>query len=190
VSSGAFRDASAAVERAAALEDENRALSDELAALRAEVEALKAPDNAAAYLARVQDERDELLREVKELREALGVVAPGKGGPTPLSRLKAQLAAERQENTGRRNEHSAQLAALAKERDQARSEVARQAGQIAWYEARLKQAIAERPPEEQHEAVAGLAPGETLNRDAYVQRLQEERDELLEEVRRLRTRKR
>ena len=85
------------------MHERRRALNKELAGLRAEAEASKAPDNAAAYLARVQEERDELLREVKELREALVFVAPGKGGPTPLSRMKAQLAAERSATSARAN---------------------------------------------------------------------------------------
>ena len=85
------------------MHERRRALNKELAGLRAEVEAAKAPDNAVVYLARVQEERNELLREVKELREALGFVAPGKGGPTPLSRLKAQLAAERSATSARAN---------------------------------------------------------------------------------------
>ena len=40
MSGGAFRDASASIERAAILEDENRVLGEQIAALQAEVEAL------------------------------------------------------------------------------------------------------------------------------------------------------
>jgi hypothetical protein len=88
MSNGAFRDASAAIERAAMLEQENEELRKELADmaklrieveelehLRTEVEALRAiarSENEGAFMRRLLDERDELDREVKTLRERLG----------------------------------------------------------------------------------------------------------------------
>jgi vacuolar-type H+-ATPase subunit I/STV1 len=172
MSSGAFRDASAAVERAAVLEDENRALNEEVVTLRAEVlklraeleEARQGPENADAYAKRVHEERDELLREVKDLRESLGVVAPGKGGPSVISRLKTQLTAEREKARFETGERTTLIVALTAERDAAHRELAAQAS----------------------DELAHLPPGGAINRDAYVQRIQEERDELLREVRILR----
>jgi hypothetical protein len=82
---GAFRDASAAIERAAMLEQENEQLRsevadmarlrvevEELAKLRVEVEELRAiarTENEGAYVKRLGEERDELAGEVRTLRE-------------------------------------------------------------------------------------------------------------------------
>lgn len=87
MSNGAFRDASAAIERALMLEDENTQLraqladmakllveAEEIPKLRAEVEALRAvarTENEGAYVKRLGEERDELGREVRSLRERL-----------------------------------------------------------------------------------------------------------------------
>jgi chromosome segregation ATPase len=88
---GAFRDASAAIERAAMLEQENETLRGELAEmaklrveveelekLRAEVTELRAiarTENESAYVKRLGEERDELATEVRELRERLAFFA-------------------------------------------------------------------------------------------------------------------
>lgn len=85
MSGGAFRDASAAIERAAMLEQENEQLRseladmarlrvevEELAKLRVEVEELRAiarAENEGAYVKRLGEERDELAGEVRTLRE-------------------------------------------------------------------------------------------------------------------------
>jgi len=84
VSSGAFRDASAAIERAQMLEKENEDLRDEIAKLaglrdaadeverlRADVEQLRSiarGENEGAYLTRLGEERDELTKEVADLK--------------------------------------------------------------------------------------------------------------------------
>jgi uncharacterized coiled-coil DUF342 family protein len=84
---GAFRDASAAIERAAMLEAENEQLRSEIAdmaklrveveeltKLRAEVDELRAvarTENEGAYVKRLSEERDELAAEVRTLRERL-----------------------------------------------------------------------------------------------------------------------
>jgi DNA repair exonuclease SbcCD ATPase subunit len=84
---GAFRDASAAIERAAMLEQENEQLRteladmarlrievEELAKLRTEVEELRAvarSENEGAYVKRLGEQREELANEVKTLRERL-----------------------------------------------------------------------------------------------------------------------
>jgi DNA repair exonuclease SbcCD ATPase subunit len=84
---GAFRDASAAIERAAMLEQENEQLRteladmarlrvevEELAKLRAEVEELRTiarTENEGAYVKRLSEEREELAGEVRTLRERL-----------------------------------------------------------------------------------------------------------------------
>ncbi len=84
---GAFRDASAAIERAAMLERENEQLQSELAdmarrrveveellELRAEVEELRAiarTENEGAYVKRLGEERDELAGELTTLRDRL-----------------------------------------------------------------------------------------------------------------------
>ncbi len=84
---GAFRDASAAIERAAMLEEENEQLRTELgemARLRIEVEeleklrtevaelrAIARTENEGAYVKRLGEERDELATEVATLRERL-----------------------------------------------------------------------------------------------------------------------
>lgn len=89
MSSGAFRDASAAIERAAMLEEENETLRtelaeiaklrievEELAKLREEVAELRAlarSENESGYVKRLGEERDELATEVKTLRERLAV---------------------------------------------------------------------------------------------------------------------
>ena len=94
MSDGAFRDASAAIERAAMLEQENETLRgeltemaklrvevEELAKLRAEVEELRAiarTENEGAYVKRLGEERDELATEVRELRERLALSAKEK----------------------------------------------------------------------------------------------------------------
>lgn len=86
---GAFRDASAAIERAAMLEQENEQLRTELAdmaALRVEVEelaklrdevtelrAIARTENEGAYVKRLGEERTELASEVTALRERLAV---------------------------------------------------------------------------------------------------------------------
>ena len=86
---GAFRDASAAIERAAMLEQENEQLRtevadvaklrveiEELTKLRAEVEELRAiarTENEGAYVKRLGEERDELAAEVRTLRDRLAV---------------------------------------------------------------------------------------------------------------------
>ena len=86
---GAFRDASAAIERAAMLEQENELLRTELAdmaSLRVEVEELAKlrdevdelrdvarTENEGAYVKRLGEERDELQSEVTALRERLAV---------------------------------------------------------------------------------------------------------------------
>src|SRR5579862_8986079 len=65
---GAFRDGSAAIERAAQLEAENRQLQEEVERMRAE---LDTSVNRDAYVKRLQEERDELRAKVQELeREA------------------------------------------------------------------------------------------------------------------------
>jgi hypothetical protein len=87
MTSGAFRDASAAIERATILEAENAELRAELAdmarlriqveeldKLRTEVEKLRAlarTENEGAYVKRLGEERDELGHEVRSLRERL-----------------------------------------------------------------------------------------------------------------------
>lgn len=87
MSTGAFRDASAAIERAAMLEHENKQLREEmetLAKLRIEVEELERlrgelaqlraaarSENETAYVKRLAEERDELAGEVRALRERL-----------------------------------------------------------------------------------------------------------------------
>jgi hypothetical protein len=84
---GAFRDASAAIERAAMLEQENEQMRseladmarlrievEELAALRTEVSELRAiarAENEGAYVKRLGEERDELATQVTTLRERL-----------------------------------------------------------------------------------------------------------------------
>jgi regulator of replication initiation timing len=89
VSVGAFRDASAAIERAAMLEQENEQLREEVGALaklqieleeltrlRVEVAQLRAAvrgENETAYVKRLGEERDELTVEVRALRERLAV---------------------------------------------------------------------------------------------------------------------
>jgi hypothetical protein len=89
---GAFRDASAAIERATMLEQENEQLRteladmarlrvevEELATLRAEVEELRAiarTENEGAYVKRLGEERDELATEVRALRERLAEQQP------------------------------------------------------------------------------------------------------------------
>jgi chromosome segregation ATPase len=89
MSGGAFRDASAAIERAAMLEQENEELRseiaemaklrvevEELADLRTEVEELRAiarTENEGAYVKRLGEERDELEAEVRSLRDRLAV---------------------------------------------------------------------------------------------------------------------
>ncbi len=91
MSDGAFRDASAAIERASMLEAENEQLRveladmaklrievEELVKLRAEVEELRAlarSENEGAYVKRLGEERDELAKEVRELRERLAFFA-------------------------------------------------------------------------------------------------------------------
>jgi len=86
---GAFRDASAAIERAAMLEQENEELRSEIAemaklrveveeltSLRAEVEELRAiarTENEGAYVKRLGEERDELESEVRSLRDRLAL---------------------------------------------------------------------------------------------------------------------
>jgi len=86
---GAFRDASAAFERATMLEQENEQLRveladmaklrvevEELAKLRVEVEELRAvarTENEGAYVKRLGEERDELDAEVRLLRDRLAV---------------------------------------------------------------------------------------------------------------------
>jgi hypothetical protein len=85
--SGAYRDASAALERVTKLEEENAALRQELTelgglriqlsevdALRREVESLRAiarGENEDAYVKRVTEERDELTYQLRELRTKL-----------------------------------------------------------------------------------------------------------------------
>jgi hypothetical protein len=87
MSNGAFRDASAAIERAMMLEQENEQLrnqvadfaklrieAEEVEALRAQVEQLRGlarSENEGAYLKRVIEERDELALEVRTLRDRL-----------------------------------------------------------------------------------------------------------------------
>jgi chromosome segregation ATPase len=66
MSDGAFRDASAAVERAARLEEENAKLLDELQALRAQRDA-GAFENREAVLRRLQEERADLAAQVEAL---------------------------------------------------------------------------------------------------------------------------
>ena len=89
MSEGAFRDASAAIERATMLEQENEQLRSELADmaklrvevevlanLRAEVDELRAiarTENEGAYMKRVGEERDDLATEVSTLRERLAL---------------------------------------------------------------------------------------------------------------------
>jgi chromosome segregation ATPase len=84
---GAFRDASAAIERAAMLEQENEQLRteladmarlrievEELAKLRTEIAELRAiarSENEGAYVKRLGEERQELASEVKTLRDRL-----------------------------------------------------------------------------------------------------------------------
>jgi vacuolar-type H+-ATPase subunit I/STV1 len=84
---GAFRDASAAIERALMLEQENEQLRseiadmarlrievEELAKLRAEVDELRAiarAENEGAYVKRLGEERDELASEVRALRDRI-----------------------------------------------------------------------------------------------------------------------
>ena len=91
MSDGAFRDASAAIERAAMLEQENEQLRvelgdvaklrvelEELAKLRTEVDMLRTlarTENESAYVKRLGEERDELAAEVRSLRERLGAQA-------------------------------------------------------------------------------------------------------------------
>ena len=91
MSDGAFRDASAAIERAAMLEQENEQLRvelgdmaklrvevEELAKLRAEVDTLRTlarTENESAFVKRLGEERDELAAEVRSLRERLGAQA-------------------------------------------------------------------------------------------------------------------
>ena len=86
---GAFRDASAAIERALMLEQENEQLRaeladmaklrvevEELAKLRAEVDELRAiarSENEGAYVKRLGEERDELTTAVATLRERLAL---------------------------------------------------------------------------------------------------------------------
>jgi hypothetical protein len=84
---GAFRDATAAIERATMLEQENEQLRieladmarlrvevEELAKLRAELEELRAiarTENEGAYVKRLSEEREEFAGEVRTLRERL-----------------------------------------------------------------------------------------------------------------------
>ena len=169
-------------------------MHEQVVTLRGEVDALRtqldeaqnSPINAASYLKRVQDERDEVLKEVKELREAMGVVAPGKEGPTVISRLKAQLAAERAENRNGSGEHSAQIAALRAERDAARAKLSDQGSHIRHLKSRLAFGAGRAEQESAERDEASPEPEVAPNREAYVQRIQEERDELRVEVRGLR----
>lgn len=72
---GAFRDASATLERAALLEQENAELRDELAAARQEIARLRdatlPAENRDAFVRRLQEERNDLLAEVRSLREEI-----------------------------------------------------------------------------------------------------------------------
>ena len=88
MSGGAFRDASAALERVVALEQENEQLRseiadlaqlrievEELAKLRTEVAELRViarSENEGAYVKSLGEERDELAAEVRTLRDRLG----------------------------------------------------------------------------------------------------------------------
>jgi len=85
--SGAFRDASAAIERAAMLEQENAQLREELVELgklrieveelsklraeNAELRAVSRSENEGAFMSRLSAEREELAAEVRLLRERL-----------------------------------------------------------------------------------------------------------------------
>ena len=191
----AFRDASAALERAAALEEENAALHEELVKLRAEVERLGKqleeanddPANAAVAVRRANEERDALAREVKELREAAGVVAPGKAGPTVVSRLKAQLAAEREEARSRREERTTAMNEVVGERDALREELKRRNGMtkdLSVERNALRAELARVRGEAVPRDVEPEPPPDNL--DAYMRRVHDERDELLVEVRTLR----
>ena len=87
MSTGAFRDASAAIERAVMLEQQNEELRtelEELAKLRVDVEelndlrsqvdelrAIARSENEGAYMKRLSEEREELATEVRSLRERL-----------------------------------------------------------------------------------------------------------------------
>lgn len=87
MSTGAFRDASAAIERAAMLEEENRQLREELEELgklrieveevrrlraeNAELRAIARSENEGAFMTRLSEEREELAGEVSTLRERL-----------------------------------------------------------------------------------------------------------------------
>jgi vacuolar-type H+-ATPase subunit I/STV1 len=84
---GAFRDASAAIERALVLEQENEQLRSELAELAglriqveelqtlreevAELRAIARTENEGAYVKRLGEERNELADEVRVLRDRL-----------------------------------------------------------------------------------------------------------------------
>ena len=158
---GAFRDGSASLERTKVLEDENRALHEEIVALRAQLDGAQIdPDSAAARLRRIREEHDELLKEVKELREAMGVVAPGRGGPTVISRLRAQLAAEREENRDSGGGRAARIAALTVERDEYSARIVALAAERDEYSARIVALAAER--DERDERIVAL----TAERDA------------------------
>lgn len=168
MSGGAFRDASAAIERAAVLEEENRALHEELVKLRVEVEALRnALDEAGikavpdADLAELRGERDILLREVRG-----------------VDNVRSRLAAVHDEKSSllyERNEMTRRLEVATNDLEQARGKIE---------DLRMELARAHRETE-QARADAEL-PAVPPNRDAYTQRVQDERDELLREVRELR----
>jgi hypothetical protein len=171
MSDGAFRDGSGALERAAVLEEENETLHKELVELRMLVETLRTQiddiraeresGDADAEARRIRDERDDLKIEVKQMQ-----------------RIEKQLHAEQDAQRALRRERDELRTALAKVTQENEMLDRQLGGESADLEAaRLE---IEKVRED-----AGL-PVVPPNKDAYMQRLVEERDELLREVRQLR----
>lgn len=174
MSGGAFRDAGAAIERVAVLEREKDELAAELTTLRAALEEVRGDADAG---------RDRAVELAKLRAELASERASRKAERRELLPAVTQLEASQKAFFEARGERNAAVSDVTKARD----ELKQLRAQLADARQRIEQLRGELQSERRR---ADLAPEPITivpeNLDAYLKRVQDERDDLRDEVRKLR----
>ncbi len=174
MSGGAFRDAgSAAFERVAILEQENADLEAEVKKLRAELDALRADDG----------QREERPREISRLQVQLAAErADLKEALTELKPLSVKLATAQRAYHEARDDHRV----AAEDANTARGQLEIANEDLATAREQIRELrIALKNAQSDTSARVRVETKVPENLDAYMQRIQQERDSLLDEVRAL-----
>jgi predicted nucleic acid-binding Zn-ribbon protein len=182
---GAFRDASAAIERVASLQQENEQLRGEVAALRAEIEQIReGSDPSAVSKLRAALESERQSRKL-ERRESLS-------GPEQRAAQRAfyEVRDARDAAIAKHEQTLAALAAVSAELAAAREPTVASDKELTGVRVELSRVRLELAAAQQRIDELLEAPQPVVaipeNLDAYMKRVHEERDELLETVRQLR----